>query len=77
MAVASRKKLREMEMSATGSIDRNQNSQGEEYKDFGPNSREMLSRIETKRLKGSQEDDDDGPSVPHGEWQMNEQLITE
>ena len=37
----------------------------------------MLVRINTKRLKGGYKNQNSGPSVPHGEWQMYEQLIAD
>jgi len=55
----------------------NRNSQGEEYKDFGPNPSVMLSRIDTERFKCGQEDKNGGPPMPHGEWQVHEQLIAD
>ena len=35
-----------------------------------------VSRIDTERIKSSQKDKDSGPSMPHGERQVDEQLIT-
>jgi len=37
----------------------------------------MLVRIDTKRLKSGQEDENGGPPMPHGERQVNEQLIAD
>jgi len=52
-----------------------QEKEGEEYKDFSPDPSVMLSLIDTERLKGSQEDKNGAPPMPHGKRQMNEQLI--
>jgi len=50
--------------------------EGEEDEDLGPDPRVMMfGRIDTERLKGGQKDKNGGPSVPHGERQVHEQLI--
>jgi len=54
-----------------------QAEEGEEHKDFGPNSSGILSRIDAKGLKGGQEHNNDRPPMPHGKWQMHKQFITQ
>ena len=54
---------------------RQRNSQGEEDEDLSPHSSVMFIRIDAKRLEGRHEDEDRGPSVPHGKRQVDEQLI--
>ena len=48
------------------------NLQGKEDEDLGPHSRVMCIRIDTKRFECGHEDDNGGPTVPHGEWQVDE-----
>ena len=36
----------------------------------------MFSSVDTEQLKGSQEDDDVGPRMPHGERQVDKKLVT-
>lgn len=52
-----------------------QEEEGEEYEDLSPDPSVMLSRIDTECLEGGQQDNDGGPPMPHGEWQMHKQLI--
>lgn len=52
-----------------------QEQEGEEHEDLGPDPGVVLGCVNTERLEGGQEDDNHGPPMPKGEWQMHEQFI--
>jgi len=52
-----------------------QEEQGQEDKDLGPDTCGVHGGIDTKGLKGGQEDEDSSPSMPQRERQMDEQLV--
>lgn len=56
---------------------RRSNVQGEEHKDFGPDSRRVHNSLYAECFKGGDNDKNSSPAVPQREWKVNPDFIVD
>ena len=49
--------------------------ESEEDEDFGPNASMVRKRVDTKGSESREDDEDGGPAVIQGEWEMDEEFV--
>jgi len=52
-----------------------QRQESQEHKDLGENASLVSAGVDTESLKGSQENEDGGPTMPKREWEVDPELI--
>jgi len=49
--------------------------EGEENKELGPNASLVSAGIDTKGLKGGEDNEESGPTMVQREWEMNKEFV--